>query len=165
MRLLTSRSGVRASLGALCRCKIFGDLTFNIIVQVCACTSLAGYALHRQQTNLSCSFKISPRNAQCAIFPYICTDLAVLRQKSCDINSMPEVNDLIAYLPAHLPPWPNGQGVGLLIRRLRVQVPQGVPIVSRTIERYFFARSSRNHNLDPSTGKQTNKQINKHACR
>ena len=24
------------------------------------------------------------------------------------------------------PPWPNGQGVGLLIRRLRVQVPQGV---------------------------------------
>ena len=26
-----------------------------------------------------------------------------------------------------LPPWPNGQGVGLLIRRLRVRVPQGVP--------------------------------------
>ena len=25
------------------------------------------------------------------------------------------------------PPWPNGQGVGLLIRRLRVRVPQGVP--------------------------------------
>ena len=25
-----------------------------------------------------------------------------------------------------VPPWPNGQGVGLLIRRLRVQVPQGV---------------------------------------
>ena len=25
-----------------------------------------------------------------------------------------------------LPPWPNGQGVGLLIRRLRVRVPQGV---------------------------------------
>ena len=24
------------------------------------------------------------------------------------------------------PPWPNGQGVGLLIRRLRVRVPQGV---------------------------------------
>ena len=23
-------------------------------------------------------------------------------------------------------PWPNGQGVGLLIRRLRVRVPQGV---------------------------------------
>ena len=23
------------------------------------------------------------------------------------------------------PPWPNGQGVGLLIRRLRVRVPQG----------------------------------------
>ena len=26
----------------------------------------------------------------------------------------------------HVPPWPNGQGVGLLIRRLRAQVPQGV---------------------------------------
>ena len=27
---------------------------------------------------------------------------------------------------AQEPPWPNGQGVGPLIRRLRVQVPQGV---------------------------------------
>ena len=27
----------------------------------------------------------------------------------------------------HKPPWPNGQGVGLLIRRLRARVPQGVP--------------------------------------
>ena len=27
---------------------------------------------------------------------------------------------------AQEPPWPNGQGVGLLIRRLWVQVPQGV---------------------------------------
>ena len=26
------------------------------------------------------------------------------------------------------PPWPNGQGVGLLIRRLRVRVPQGVEV-------------------------------------
>ena len=26
------------------------------------------------------------------------------------------------------PPWPNGQGVGLLIRRLRARVPQGVNI-------------------------------------
>ena len=29
-------------------------------------------------------------------------------------------------LDSHMPPWPNGQGVGLLIRRLRVRVPQGV---------------------------------------
>ena len=28
------------------------------------------------------------------------------------------------------PPWPNGQGVGLLIRRLRVRVPQEVLVVS-----------------------------------
>ena len=28
--------------------------------------------------------------------------------------------------PLQGPPWPNGQGVGLLIRRLRVRVPQGV---------------------------------------
>ena len=27
---------------------------------------------------------------------------------------------------SYVPPWPNGQGVGLLIRRLRVRVPQGV---------------------------------------
>jgi hypothetical protein len=26
------------------------------------------------------------------------------------------------------PPWPNGQGVGLLIRRLRARVPQGVAL-------------------------------------
>ena len=31
-------------------------------------------------------------------------------------------------LPMHWPPWPNGQGVGLLIRRLRVRVPQGVQL-------------------------------------
>ena len=31
------------------------------------------------------------------------------------------------YLPSsRKPPWPNGQGVGPLIRRLRVRVPQGV---------------------------------------
>ena len=29
------------------------------------------------------------------------------------------------------PPWPNGQGVGLLIRRLRVRVPQGVFVSER----------------------------------
>ena len=35
-----------------------------------------------------------------------------------------------------LPPWPNGQGVGLLIRRLRVRVPQGVYyIVSNFVTR------------------------------
>ena len=31
--------------------------------------------------------------------------------------------------PMYVPPWPNGQGVGLLIRRLRVRVPQGVSLV------------------------------------
>ncbi len=29
------------------------------------------------------------------------------------------------------PPWPNGQGVGLLIGRLRVRVPQGVSFSQR----------------------------------
>ena len=29
------------------------------------------------------------------------------------------------------PPWPNGQGVGLLIRRLWVRVPQGVFLLDR----------------------------------
>ena len=37
------------------------------------------------------------------------------------------------------PPWPNGQGVGLLIRRLRVRVPQGVrylpiPVIASCIK-------------------------------
>ena len=30
----------------------------------------------------------------------------------------------------YVPPWPNGQGVGPLIRRLRAQVPQGVGTVA-----------------------------------
>ena len=31
---------------------------------------------------------------------------------------------------AQEPPWPNGQGIGFLIRRLRAQVPQGVGAVA-----------------------------------
>ena len=45
-------------------------------------------------------------------------------------QTMPKNSNVICYvhnLRNHaLPPWPNGQGVGLLIRRLRVRVPQGV---------------------------------------
>ena len=41
-----------------------------------------------------------------------------------------------------LPPWPNGQGVGLLIRRLRVRVPQGVPLGTRSRPRAHWLRSS-----------------------
>ena len=33
---------------------------------------------------------------------------------------------LIVSMTDIVPPWPNGQGVGLLIRRLRVRVPPGV---------------------------------------
>ena len=36
----------------------------------------------------------------------------------------------------HQPPWPNGQGVGLLIRRLRAQVPQGVIFVAPGVCEY-----------------------------
>ena len=45
--------------------------------------------------------------------------------------------------PPHLfrqPPWPNGQGVGLLIRRLRVRVPQGVLLLA---QEFFDARKAR----------------------
>ena len=38
----------------------------------------------------------------------------------------PSFTTLRSSLLDHQPPWPNGQGVGLLIRRLRVRVPQGV---------------------------------------
>ena len=36
---------------------------------------------------------------------------------------------MLLWLLLNKPPWPNGQGVGLLIRRLRVRVPQGVRII------------------------------------
>ena len=35
---------------------------------------------------------------------------------------------------AHVPPWPNGQGVGLLIQRLWVRVPQGVTEICEIAE-------------------------------
>ena len=43
--------------------------------------------------------------------------------RTCVLSS-----DLLRELPIPFkePPWPNGQGVGLLIRRLRARVPQGV---------------------------------------
>jgi hypothetical protein len=37
------------------------------------------------------------------------------------------------------PPWPNGQGVGLLIRRLWVRVPQGVFVYVYVTQRMFFS--------------------------
>jgi hypothetical protein len=40
--------------------------------------------------------------------------------QNCDISRKLLLSDTFK------PPWPNGQGVGLLIRRLRVRVPQGV---------------------------------------
>ena len=40
--------------------------------------------------------------------------------RNCDIFRRLLLSDICK------PPWPNGQGVGLLIRRLRVRVPQGV---------------------------------------
>ena len=51
-----------------------------------------------------------------------------------------------------VPPWPNGQGVGLLIRRLRVRVPQGVLAAEIGVRRStrrrdgalaFFAKNAR----------------------
>ena len=40
------------------------------------------------------------------------------------------------------PPWPNGQGVGLLIRRLRVRVPQGVHYSAQLIPGPAFTTAS-----------------------
>ena len=40
------------------------------------------------------------------------------------------------------PPWPNGQGVGLLIRRLRVRVPQGVLTPVRMRRQWIEAKRS-----------------------
>ena len=48
----------------------------------------------------------------------------LLLQHSCTAASRDELG--IPSSEARQPPWPNGQGVGLLIRRLRVRVPQGV---------------------------------------
>ena len=41
------------------------------------------------------------------------------------------------------PPWPNGQGVGLLIRRLRVRVPQGVFDIHGSRHSNSLGRTSR----------------------
>ena len=43
-------------------------------------------------------------------------------------------------LKAFKPPWPNGQGVGLLIRRLWVRVPQGVQIYFGSEFKIFATR-------------------------
>ena len=45
---------------------------------------------------------------------------------NCDLDSMSAGLELCILACNVRPPWPNGQGVGLLIRRLRVRVPQGV---------------------------------------
>ena len=38
----------------------------------------------------------------------------------------------------HKPPWPNGQGIGLLIRRLWARVPQGAIALLEAEEFFFF---------------------------
>ena len=45
---------------------------------------------------------------------------AVLEQQA----KLPDLSGVFPF--AARPPWPNGQGVGLLLRRLRARVPQGV---------------------------------------
>ena len=51
---------------------------------------------------------------------------------------MPRIANILPW-----PPWPNGQGVGLLIRRLRVRVPQGVTFGSsgRCVIRFLWQDS------------------------
>ena len=44
----------------------------------------------------------------------------------CTHQTQRRTTDMEAKAQQTWPPWPNGQGVGLLIRRLRVRVPQGV---------------------------------------
>ena len=52
---------------------------------------------------------------------------------------------------SYLPPWPNGQGVGLLIRRLRVRVPQGVLFaLRRDVAARLAARKGNRHSTAPT---------------
>ena len=53
------------------------------------------------------------------------------------------------------PPWPNGQGVGLLIRRLRVRVPQGVCFVDTSCCRCVLCA----HSCVPSTSAATHEKL------
>ena len=63
----------------------------------------------------------------------------------------------------HQPPWPNGQGVGLLIRRLRVLVPQGV-IFCAAWQSAASALNGLNSALNQAACSESDATSN-HACR
>ena len=47
-----------------------------------------------------------------------------------DLASLGDNLEAMNAIICHMPPWPNGQGVGLLIRRLRVRVTQGMHYIA-----------------------------------
>ena len=79
-----------------------------------------------------CSYSSPPHSCPSSlIFPFPCCTRGLLLATSL-IKSVPrsighpQQGFETSSSDTQLPPWPNGQGVGLLIRRLRVRVPQGV---------------------------------------
>ena len=57
----------------------------------------------------------------------------------------------------HRPPWRDGQGVGLQIRRLRVRVPQGVVAHSKQCSEAGVMRKRLNLGADPTSSVRVSK--------
>ena len=84
-----------------------------------------------------CFSSASPSSASSLYFSYRRHPHSLFpAASSLALSSLPLLVECRAFLIVYIPfvsciiilkpPWPNGQGVGLLIRRLRVRVPQGV---------------------------------------
>ena len=97
---------------------------------------------HRRQHRHSCILCQPPTPTQCFSIilnlPHLVNIILNLLHFSCNRKFSPahmegcERKNVLFQLP-HKPPWPNGQGVGLLIRRLWVRVPQEVLFCACTL--------------------------------
>ena len=89
----------------------------------------------------------APDRASSRLLLQLCGLLCPRPSRSCQHSTVESLNSGAGAsssirpceLGCQVPPWPNGQGVGPLIRRLRAQVPQGVLSVSLSALRWRLA--------------------------
>ena len=107
---------------------------------------MPGEGVRRALAELCLRVRHVNNSDQALTYRYHCIELpaahALMAHGNCAATSAKHTHVLDhVYLLAHpfvrlcdgtslKPRWPNGQGVGLLIRRLRVRVPQGVLSIS-----------------------------------